>query len=413
MYNKLVLIRAYTIFFFFVVGIGAGLNPFWDENILIIKRPSNALWYLAAAGAVLHLPRWAKLKQRSTLTLAYLFFSMYSIGSLYWLERSELLRGVNMLGLLLFFIPISYGIRFYAIEEQCAKFFVWGSLATVGLLFYAQHFIAINTYGNIDRFGMLVGLRGKLTNPNTVGSQMAIAALLTSLFLEQSLKKSWRYLLTGIFVLVSVWSGSRTVAIAMLLAYLYYYSSGRSRLPRLFYAIYGIALLVLFAQYLPLEPFSLLISRMTEIEEIATLGDRTLIFPAFIEVITKNIEHLMFGVGVGGSWRALGETAIHESIKVGIEGIQRLSTHNGYMEIVINFGLVGTVLSLFLLKEIYARIRENVPVAEKYKIYALMVFVAVISMGTVPFVQDWWYLVAVFILLGTYPCEEKNFEEEG
>jgi O-antigen ligase len=407
------LIPAYTIFLFFAFGIGTGLNPFWDESSLIIKRPSNALWYLAAAGAVLHLPRWLRLKQKSTLTLAYVFFAVYSIGSLYWLERSELMRGVNMLGLLLFVIPISYGIRYYAIEEQCAKFFVWGSLAAIGLLLYAQHFIAINTYGGIDRFGMLVGLRGKLTNPNTVGSQMAVAALLTSVFLGQSLRKSLRYLLAGIFVLVAVWSGSRTVAIAILLAYLYYYSSGSSRLPRLFYVIYGVAVLLLFAQYLPLEPFSLLFSRMTEIEEIATLGDRTLIFPAFIEVITKNIENLMFGVGVGGSWRALGETAVHESIKVGIEGIQRLSAHNGYLEIMINFGLVGILLSLFLLKETYTTIRENAPASEKYGIYTFVVFVAVISMGTVPFVQDWWYVVAAFILLGTYPREEKDLEEAG
>jgi O-antigen ligase len=81
-----------------------------------------------------------------------------------------------------------------------------------------------------------------------------------------------------------------------------------------------------------------------------SFGDRTPIWTAAASVVTSGSSELIRGTGLGGSNKALARADPDlETIRAGVDGISRVNAHNGYVDWIVSFGVVGAVIAVFTL----------------------------------------------------------------
>lgn len=228
--------------------------------------------------------------------------------------------------------------------------------------------VNVLTGGYIGRF------KGLWTNPNVFGSQlnMAIACVLT-LFIERKVNVIPAILIISCLMYFGLLSGSRSfiyVLMILLLTFSVFWirRMGRSRNVVLRVAF---ALVVLvFAWILTFESIILpIIDKRGAISEGTdiTAGRLTNIITIFDYVSTEPLTAVI-GMGVGNSWRVVRENT----------GQMVGGTHNFYLDMIVDTGIIGFLLMIFHILSIFKGYRLKI-VTER-SLFLLVILVSGFSM---------------------------------
>jgi O-antigen ligase len=262
------------------------------------------------------------------------------------------------------------------------------------------------------RFGYLMDASGiPILNPNEVGVQLALAALLSLFLHEKTQRKRW-LILTLAFGIVVFWTGSRSafvtlltvIGVAQVLVH-------RSRLNWIIGGgLTALCIIVLFG--IRVAPLSVLEERFLAQEELVTLHRRTEIFTPVYDALISSGKNLTVGAGLGGTWKAVGRFASSRSqAEVGEDGVVRLHTHNGYLEWLLSCGLIGALLGLVVLGKLARLSVELDRVDGSWVRTRLLLFGLVFSLTGVPFHQIWWVTFGSLFLALNDPPGELEIEQ--
>jgi O-antigen ligase len=226
--------------------------------------------------------------------------------------------------------------------------FVLGSMLTVsaGLVLWAA--------GAMSRFGSFESARGAvLTNRNAVAAHLAVAAIIA--LCQAPAWRRWNnpsglLLSYGPFAILAsgvILTGSRGGFLTFLASctVALFGLGGRKRGWPIFWSVYGAAWSLALLVSVPNPVITRLLAANT-----LSFGDRTPIWTAATTVVTSGSAELIRGTGLGGSNKALAMAApdIRE-IQAGVDGISRVNAHNGYVDWIVSFGVVGAVIAVFTL----------------------------------------------------------------
>ncbi len=322
-----------------------------------------------------------------------------AVSSLLATKNTELGRGMIILANLCSSVALGSALKNLRIVNWAVMTFLTASFVNLVFTIYLSDGARLGS--------IITSEAGRVTNPNTFGSQMALAFLLTvycyiidNRFFMQSRKlraipQSVFMSLAGIFFLATLLSGSRGAALALMIT-CGVFLLGKQLTSLRIVAAMGCMLLgiVLFA--VEDGPLEKLTERFRDIETLSTMGDRLPIWTAAVEVLRDNWKT---GVGIGGVESALGARLIGEGVvHVTDTGVHRASPHNTYLEWLLSTGFTGAIAAvltgLIFFRNAFILDRLQYTVFRK----SLLVFVCVSSMTLVTYRHHTWIAMGAFVL---------------
>ena len=313
----------------------------WERSVLFAALPAIVL----GAAACRHYANFV----RSICLLACV--TIFALGIM-WADPTERGRGIITFAFLAIPLPVAALIVKNRYFESCMLAFVVASTCTfaVGLL---QPGAAAN-----GRFGVMLDEYGtSQANPNAVGLQAALVALLVyELYFAASSGRSRMnrashrdvrlgFLLFGFSLAVVALSGSRTAMISVVAGLM----GPFVRDVRVRIVLLALPLCLLF--YLmateSLGLFDVLMSRFQD-RTLQSAGDRTDIWSFSYQVLTRDFETAVLGVGSGALDKELGAYTF-EGVGRGRDDVFRLHSHNLYIEWVVTLGALGAIPGALLL----------------------------------------------------------------
>ncbi len=358
------------------------------DEIPVVDSSLNLIWITVVFSALVMFRKWFT-SRALTRSWQFMACAVLVVVALVWLDRSEIKRGLFILGFLLASMPIAHAVYRHEVESKCSKFFVVGCVVSLLAMIAFQDWTVVDL--DRMRLGHLYDDDGyQIINPNDFGTQMVLATLLGVWVFEETNKLRWLLFafLTGGAIL---YSASRSAVLVAGLTFIAYLLTRLSS--RLIWVLgaFAVALTLVMMVGVPIQPLELLIERFTRSQEVVNLGNRAQIIQPAFEAWTQNAGTMIVGVGPGGTWKAVGARSLNNlDTKRGEDGIARLHTHNGYLEWVLSFGALGTVLGLMVL----IRVSRGAVLIDRKRgdriRVALLTFGLAFSITGVLFVHRWW-----------------------
>jgi hypothetical protein len=355
-----------------------------EKAALFLVFAGTAFYWLSAylmASTHIEMPEWVETRYYLYICIPALALGLRSFGrfggfaktapmlacvalmlaSLLWTAESELGRGALKLAGFAVTLPLASLIVKHGYARRCSQWFVWCTAASLALA------MALAGDGSLGmRFGTLIDVNGRtVSNPNSVGSQAALAACLLTLQLWRSPGGAKRSRLQSaasagaiLFLVYAVFlTASRTafIVLAGTLVWSLALRCRRSALP----LVWG-ALALLFSLSMLWAADSILLdanndfytqirNRLFEDQEgtVGTLGSRTLIWNYAGGLLTED-SRWVAGFGAGGVDKTLGTFYEFGEYALGRDGIRRLHSHSTFVEWALMFGLVGCLIPVWL-----------------------------------------------------------------
>lgn len=217
----------------------------------------------------------------------------------------------------------------------------WLTLMLAGSVFVPE-WLFVPAYGSYQPVR-----GGWFSNPNAYGAAgLVVQCVVVCLWLDRpwpaTARLHWRVALAGVFVLASVGvlrSASRASIIASIALCLLTLVA-RRRLVTLFLLalLVASALAFLPEQWEPLRRVPLLDAVLTKVERADPSSSRLTLWRGLVQSSLKTSP--LFGLGAG--------TSVEASEALGFSG-----THNAYLKILVEFGLVGLVVTTWLILRVW------------------------------------------------------------
>jgi hypothetical protein len=285
-------------------------------------------------------------------------------ASTLWTEESELGRGLLKVALFAVTLPVAALVVKHNYVPACQKAFVLGT----GILFLAA---VTDPAAHMfeSRFGYLKDASSQVvSNPNIVGLQAALAAIITTIWALYPERRAPRggggrlRLLVGplsaaFFCYLVLRSGSRTAFLTLSGVMIWIFLKRFRSSP---VAIVTVLLLclILAASLLAFDialdsgnshAFEAVNARLFQDaeENVSTLGNRTLIWSCAWDRIRQE-ERWVAGFGSGGVDKQLGRCFDRGTFRLGGDGIKRLHSHNTFVEWALMCGALGLAVAGWL-----------------------------------------------------------------
>ena len=383
------------------------LHAYWET-------PLRYLSFAFYAPAVL-LGSWSLLRVRSFASSWPVIASMLlALIAISWGERSETGRGVAVFCNLAVILPISSLIVEMNYREMCARTFLIVSAATLAYLFYL-HYKEDPYLVNVTLGYLKDGVERKwLSNRNAVGSQMALAILLSIGFCFSRLRTKHKGTSTSrlttlfsipvtlFFVFGTILTQSRMALVAVFLpSYMIVFHSKGFTQRKIAVVIVLIVIFTMIPFTKIAKEIGAVSNRFTDVEELLTLGERTEIWQDVWPILTSDPKHLLIGAGTGSVDKEIGGMDIYAiGVKLGEDGITRRSVHSAFFEWLLSYGLLGFMLGSMTL---YATLKRAWVLDRRHRTAyrrALVLFCLLISMAIVIYRYAAWpafgsYLLAI------------------
>jgi hypothetical protein len=407
------------------MGSGAGI----EKVALVLLFAGTAFNWISSyffAATYIELPEWVVTRFYLYISVPALVFSLRSyprfggfakspalltcvfalLTGLLWTTETELGRGALKFAAFAVTVPMASLVVKHDYKKQCIQAFVWGTTASL---------VLVMTEGGMGssamRFGTLIDVGGRATNPNSVGAQAALAGCLAALWLLQTpgntpaagKKSRFSIAASACMVLFLVYSSlmtaSRTAFIVLVgtLIWAAAVRFRRSPMALVFCALALISVASILWVANSIDPdstgsfYSQLESRLFQDQEgtVGTLGSRTLIWTFAGDLLTNDYRWVL-GFGTGGVDKALGSFFELGQFAIGSDGIRRLHSHSTFIEWMLMLGLVGAVIPLWLAIRVCAiawrmDCREN-----EVDRTSLVVFAVLFSFGGVINTEVFW-----------------------
>ncbi|AFY32531.1 O-antigen ligase [Calothrix sp. PCC 7507] len=350
----------------------------------VVPAPINTLFNISSYGILILLVigRWKHLAYAATRDKSLLLLVVVAVISIFWSENvsytADYAKGLIRTTLLGIFL----GMR-YTPKEQM-RLLSWIFLLAIILSLFAGALMP--AYGTHFINGV-ISWRGIYDHKQRLGRFMGFAASLLLMTLFDKHNNRWITLVGMVLSLVLLKLSNSTTGLIMLfftLALLPIYKVAKQRNYRLFYLL----LLLLFSG-------ALVISFLMNIESIfINILGKNLEFngrtPIWSLVIEKGLERPILGYGYYGFWGSeasdyvLNNTWLGDE-KTGLENIIDTSSkkpvanisHNGFLDLFLNLGLVGLSLCLFNFFSLLHRITILLLTIRNIEYFWMLVFVGI------------------------------------
>lgn len=269
-----------------------------------------------------------------------------------WVDPTERGRGLLIAVSVITVIPVSQLIWETNAHRLCATLFIVSSAVNLAVT------LANSTTGNdsFSRMGTVVlDDRGRVTNANQFGGQMAAAAVLAMAFhlapthrarvlsRTMSVSRVLTILLIGGLCFGVFASASRGALMALAVASLALIFFGKEDgVKKTFRCMLVLALTApLLAGTGTLET---VLARFRDSRDVESFGDRLPIWKSAFAACMSNPRTLLIGVGTGGVDKAVVEYAVTDvAPRLGKDFIARKFSHSSYVEWLVSYGLLGLV----------------------------------------------------------------------
>ena len=363
------------------------LVPLWISERLVVLAALPA--FFLGMAALRHHASFA----RSIWLIGCL--AIFALGIL-WADPTEQGRGVITLGFLAIPLPVAALIVKNRYLASCMLAFIAASIFT--------YTVALLQPGaTVDgRFGVMLDEFGTIqANPNAVGLQAALVALLVyELYFAASNTRgghegrAHRDIRLGLFFLgfalaVVGLSGSRTAMISVLAGL----AGAFVKDVRVRIILLSLPLCLMFYLMMTesLGLFDVLLSRLQE-QTLQSAGDRTDIWSFSYEVLTRDFETAVFGVGSGALDKELGAYTF-QGVSRGRDDVFRLHSHNVYIEWVVTLGALGAIPgALLLLSAIGSAFRLDRLHGSVFR-RSLLGYCLVLGLAAVVYRAEFWPIV--------------------
>ena len=324
----------YLLLGLFIVAFGVGLVSIWSFKEISFDSSNPAFNFSYQVNT------WEQVRQ--TLSLFVFFVSLYAI---------------------LFFFNKNYP----SIRKLSLLFIIVMVICYVSIIYslVAEHSLYEEIFKNIESTKEMQSL---FWNPNMFAGFL-LMGIASSMGLNYFKKNVLSYISIPFYFVFIVFIGSLTsIAIAAVGVFIYFLIEiiftiiKKPRRGILFLAIFlttVIGAYIVFACALQLDmggfsTFCTYLRRKIVIADYQTFTSRTFLWDSSIYLLKSNPLNLIFGFGFRNSQIILG--GYKSAIRA--EAYAPISSHSGYMQIFMNFGIVGLVMyGLFILYFLYCFIR--------------------------------------------------------
>lgn len=269
-----------------------------------------------------------------------------------WVDPTERGRGLLIAVGVITVIPVSQLIWETNAHRLCATLFIVSSAVNLAVT------LANSTtgYDSFSRMGTVVlDDRGRVTNANQFGGQMAAAAVLAMAFYlvpshrskvlscTMTAPRLLAISLIGAFFFGVFASASRGALAALAVASLALISLGAaSGVKKTFRSLLVVILTVtLLTGTGTMEP---VLARFQDSHDVESLGDRLPIWTSAVVAWVSRGKTFVMGVGTGGVDKALVEHSVSDlRPRVGEDLVARKSSHSSYVEWILSYGVLGLV----------------------------------------------------------------------
>ena len=338
----------------FVSGGLASVMPLiLSKDMIETLRFPDRVFYVPAL--LFGVMSWLRLRTmgRTWPVLACLTISLLGVAAVDATERG---RGLLIFAGLAAAVPISSLIVEQRALILCVKVFIGATALNMILLITESGGMLTN-----GRFGNLVVEDARVSNPNAVAAQLGFAAVLILVLLQREsrlrsitqrignslTKQDAKLLLLALFFGIGIFfSASRGAIVTMSCLILLVIASSASKLAYRILGCFGLSI----GTFLLVSTDNSIISRFEDTSGVVELGDRLPIWKEAFQVSQSSFSNRWFGVGTGGTEKALAESSIVDlSARRGEDGVLRKATHNSYVEWLLSHGLVGVAAAASLL----------------------------------------------------------------
>ena len=372
------------ILFSILIGLEPGIRlligqflPIVGKNFLLVVM--LAVFFLSSSINLLRINQFLKY---------YIIFLIYACGTLVLLPNTEITRGVIMFFMLLSPLLFQKILIDFNNEKLMLMCFFFGFLASVFIIL-----IMPNMYAATSRFGYVKTSSGNLLNPNEIGFY-ATTLFALSLAARLYINRATFLTLTMFSLGITLATGSKGYLITSFILWsLYIHFTFSNLMHRFLLITSAVIILCVVLIYLSISGLSLEGTRLEQTELNGSIFERFLLILEVFKVWTNSLDQFILGVGTAGSWFALGADSVHIAVNKGADGVNRLHTHNGFLELILNWGLIGILLA-GLIGIDFMRTAKKLSIIERQNLHLLFWFLVLTSLTTVPYIHLPWILIA-------------------
>ncbi len=356
---------------FFVVGasfVVQKLGDAFDQNVSMIVAK-----VLCVPAVILGTASWWRTRSFARSWPVVLCTGIIWIGLFYAVETKHH-KGLVFATYVTAALPIAALIVERRCWWLCARYFVYGSSLALGLaIWFEYHSHGSSLLSSLYRFGFLWNERRtvKLSNPNMIGGQLALAALLAfALFLRggrggnaalraaggpRPFSLSWTVALS----MGCLFTASRGAFVTWFcgMGVMFYWGTRVDRLDRLKNLIAVSCVLLAAAIFIAassgFSPWQTLQSRLQAGDKVFSVSGRLVFWKGAVEAWCSNPRYFFVGTGTGAAPDVLARSCG----VTGADGVTFVPTaaHNAFIEWGLSFGLVGIVAGICLMVAFYRR----------------------------------------------------------
>lgn len=299
---------------------------------------------------------------------SYFILSLYFLFYAYFITRIKILKESDFIEIAAIFVLLLG----YISREKKSLILLYFSFIFASCLLALQ-IILYNSRG-------AEVIRGVWTDPNYLSLLIDMGILLT--FNLISFTKSIYLRLFIIFILLLQINGililaSRGGVISVAVSVLYLIRKSIFTKKAIYF---GLSIFAIFLIFYYLGLFDLFLRRFQE-DNLATAGSRTMIWSSLInEFVHRDLLSLLFGTGSTSSW--------YISHSIGYI----TSPHNNYLEILIDYGLIGFSLFWGIIVLIFSKCKNSLSSA-----VIILIFTGSLSLSPFNYMIPWLFLLfAIF-----------------
>ena len=328
--------------------------------------------------------------------------------SLFYPGNTERMRGLYIGVLLTIPLPLAALVVEKRAWLFCAKVYVWANTAAVLMAFWFESRSESSLGVALGRFGFLVSDNGvdHTGNPNQVGGQLGFAAVLAFILYlkdgEESKDKDRTsrfpnvYLLVMIVLSITVMLTASRGAFAAwfpAVALLFALGTGGIAMSRLkdlvALSIAGVLVVMILSTAGQSTPWDQLNKRFGNRRTSGSLSGRSEIWVDALEAWQSHPDYIWRGTGIGMADDVLGRFSNYAKDD-GEGGLLRKNCHNGFVEWMLSFGLVGIAAGVCLAGSmLYQALRLDMRDRNVARI-ALLSCSAIFALTSVSYRHECW-----------------------